>query len=105
MSPLTLAAGLVLVSFWKPLLILVPLVPWAWLVSKVLDKHAARFFLPRNTWNMVHLICGLVAVLAAISLPMKTEAAFWVGWGIMILILIADVVVFAQVSNRDARVP
>jgi type II secretory ATPase GspE/PulE/Tfp pilus assembly ATPase PilB-like protein len=100
-----LGDGFVLMSFWKPLLILVPLVPWAWLVSRVLDKHAARFFLARNTWNMVHLICGLVAVLACISMPMKSEGAFWVGWGIMIVILVADIVVFAQVTNKDERVP
>jgi type II secretory ATPase GspE/PulE/Tfp pilus assembly ATPase PilB-like protein len=105
MGPLTLGEGLILVSPWKPLLLLVPFVPWAWLVSKVLDKHAARFFLARNTWNMVHLIIGLVAVLVAISLPMKTEASFWVGWGIMIILLTADIVVFAQVTNKDERVP
>src|SRR5438046_1885665 len=94
MGPLTLGQGLILMSVWKPLLILVPLVPWAWLVSKVLDKHAARFFLARNTWNMVHLVAGLVAVIAAISMPMKTEGSFWVGWGIMIVVLIADIMVF-----------
>ncbi len=105
MGPLTLGEGLVLMSFWKPLLILVPLVPWAWLVSKVLDKHAARFFLARNTWNMTHLICGLVAVIACISMPVKGEGAFWIGWGIMIVILVADVAVFAYVTNKDERVP
>jgi type II secretory ATPase GspE/PulE/Tfp pilus assembly ATPase PilB-like protein len=102
---LTLGEGLILMSFWKPILILIPLVPWAWLVSKVLDKHAARFFLARNTWNMVHLIVGLVGVIACISMPMKTEAAFWVGWGIMIVLLAADVAVFAMVTNKDERVP
>lgn len=104
-NPLTLAEGLILVSIWKPLLLLVPFVPWAWIVSKVLDKHAARFFLARNTWNMVHLIAGLVAVLAAISIPLKSEGAFWVGWGIMIVILVTDVVVFVMVVNKDDRVP
>jgi hypothetical protein len=83
----------------------VPFIPWAWLVSKILDKHAARFFLARDTWNMVHLVAGLVAVLAAISIPLKSEGAFWIGWGIMIVILVVDVVVFVAVTNKDERVP
>jgi general secretion pathway protein E len=104
-NPLTLAEGLILVSIWKPILLLVPFIPWAWLVSKILDKHAARFFLARDTWNMVHLIAGLVAVLAAISIPMKSEGSFWIGWGIMIVILVTDIVVFVAVTNKDERVP
>src|SRR5207237_4354679 len=96
---------LILVSAWKPLLLLLPFVPWAWLVSKILDKHAARFFLARDTWNMVHLTCGLLALVAAVSIPLKSEASFWIGWGIMIVILALDVVVFVMVTNKDERVP
>ncbi|GJQ30151.1 MAG: hypothetical protein HBSAPP03_20350 [Phycisphaerae bacterium] len=102
----TLAAeAYTLVSWWKPLLLLIPFVPWAVVVSKVLDKHAARFILPRQMWGTVHLVVGTVAVLAAISIPMKSEAAFWIGWGVMVVLLIADVVIFAVVTNKDERVP
>jgi type II secretory ATPase GspE/PulE/Tfp pilus assembly ATPase PilB-like protein len=101
----TLAAAMVLVSWWKPLLILVPFLPWAWVVSKILDKHAARFFLARNSWNIAHLVCGLVAVLAVLIPYTASEGSFWIGWGIMILLLAADVVIFAMVTNKDERVP
>lgn len=103
----TLAAteAYTLVSWWKPLLLLVPFVPWAVIVSKVLDKHASRFILPRQMWGSVHLVVATVAVLVALSFPMKSEASFWVGWGIMIVLLVADIVVFAVVTNKDERVP
>lgn len=108
MSPsLILAVGeaYTLVSIWKPFLLLLPFVPWAMVVSKVLDKHAARFILPRQMWGAVHLVCGTLAVVAAISMPMKEEISFWVGWAVMIVILIADVVLFAVITNKDERVP
>lgn len=101
----TLAQALVLMSAWKPLLLLLPFIPWALFVSKVLDKHAARFFLPRENYNLVHLVIGLVALLVAISMPMKSEAAFWLGWGLMVLLLAGDAVAFAIIHNKDERVP
>ncbi|MDX2132928.1 MAG: ATPase, T2SS/T4P/T4SS family [Planctomycetota bacterium] len=102
---LSLAEAYTLVSPWKPFLLLIPFIPWAIVVSKVLDKHAARFILPRQQWGATHVIAGLVAVIVAISIPMKSEAAFWIGWGSMVLILIADVVAFALITNKDDRVP
>jgi type IV pilus assembly protein PilB len=104
-SPTLAAEGFILMSLWKPLLILLPFVPWGHVVSRVLDKHAARFFLNRDMWNMVHLVAGLLAVMAVLMPYTKSEASFWIGWGIMIVILVADVVVFALVVNKDERVP
>lgn len=104
-SPIVLAEGYTLVSLWKPLLMILPFLPWGWLVSKRLDKHAARFILPREFWGTVHLVCGTVALLAVLAMPMKSEAAFWVGWGIAIVILVGDVVAFVQSTNKDERVP
>jgi type II secretory ATPase GspE/PulE/Tfp pilus assembly ATPase PilB-like protein len=99
------AEPLVLVSWWKPALLLIPFMPWAWLVSKVFDKHCARWHLPREQWGTIHLAVGAIAILAAISLPMKSEASYWAGLGIMIVILAADVAVFINVTNKDERVP
>ncbi len=101
----TLADGFVLMSIWKPLLILILFVPWAHVVSKVLDKQAARFFLNRNGWNLAHMVCGLVA-LAAVLIPYtRSEASFWIGWAIMLVIFVGDVVVFGYVTNKDERIP
>lgn len=102
---LTLAQALTLVSIWKPVLLLVPFIPWGWVVSRVLDKHAARFFLERDRWNTIHLTVALVAFVGVLFIPMAHEGAFWLGLGVLTVVLILDVVVFALVTNRDERVP
>lgn len=104
-SIVLLAEAFTLVSVWKPVLLLLPVIPWALIVSKVLDKHAARFFLPREGWNTAHLIVAFVAFAIAIFIPMKGEGAFWIGFGALTLLLLADIVVFALVTNKDERVP
>lgn len=104
-SFLFLAEAYTLVSLWKPLLLLLPFVPWAWVTAKVLDKHAARFFLDREKWNIAHLCCGLVGLIAVIAIPLRGEGAFWIGFAALLVILLLDVVVFAMVTNRDERVP
>lgn len=104
--PLTLGAeSYFLVSFWKPIILLVPFVAWAWVISRIYDKHAARFHLNRTMWNLIHLVVGLVAFAAAVAIPLPGEAAFWIGLGVMILLLAADLVAYAVVANRDERVP
>jgi type II secretory ATPase GspE/PulE/Tfp pilus assembly ATPase PilB-like protein len=101
----TLAEAVFLVSFWKPLILLLPFIGWLWVISKVYDKHAARFFLPRNRWNAIHLSVGLLAIFAALAIPMRGEAAFWIGLGVMVVLLVGDLVAYAVVANRDERVP
>lgn len=105
MNLLTLGETFFLVSFWKPILFLIPFVGWLWVISRVYDKHAARFFLPRTTWNAIHLSAGAVAFIAALAIPMYNEWSFLVGLGVMVLILTADLVAYAMVANRDERVP
>jgi len=105
LSSLTLASGLVLVSWWKALALLVPLIPWAWFVSKVLDKHAARFYLPRETFNTIHLVVGLAAFVGALLLPVPGIAGFFAAFGTVVLVLGADVLIFVFIHNRDEQVP
>jgi type II secretory ATPase GspE/PulE/Tfp pilus assembly ATPase PilB-like protein len=95
-----------LVSFWKPIILLLPLVGWAWVISAHYDKHAARFFLPRQMWNVIHLSVGFVALVAALlAVPMQGEGAFWIGLAVMIVLLTADLYAYAWFANRDERVP
>lgn len=102
----TLAEGaFFLVSFWKPLILLAPFVGWLWIISKIFDKHAFRFHLGRGKWNAIHLSVGFVAFAAALAIPMRGEAAFWIGLGVMIVILAGDLVAYAMVANKDDRVP
>ncbi len=97
-----------LVSFYTPVLVLMPLVVWAWVVSKVYDKHAAQHFLPRRTWNMVHLgIAALalgVMLFAGLLMP-GAEGGFWLGWGIGIVLLLADGFIYPLIANKDEKVP
>lgn len=108
-SILTLGDAVMLMSPWKPFLFIIPFIPWALMVSKVFDKHAAQFFLARETWNLVHLIVALVAIAAGICLPvaigMENEGAVWIGWLAMIVILLGDLIAFIQITNHDERVP
>ena len=103
----TLAAddAMFLVSFWKPVVLLLPIIGWGWVVSNVYDKHAKRFFLETERWGMIHMIFGVVAFAAALAIPLANEGAFWAGLGAMILILLANLGLYAFVVNRDERVP
>lgn len=104
-SALLAAEPQVLVSWWKPIVLLVPLVGWAWVISRIYDKHAARFFLPQKKWNATHLAVGLIAFAVAVLMPIQGPGAFWAGLGAMIVILGVDLVAYAMVANRDERVP
>lgn len=103
---LTLAENAaVLVSWWKALILLIPIIPWAVLISQVFDKHAARFFLPRETWNTVHLCIGAVGFLVAFFMPVKSEWTIVISFFTLCAFLAIDIAVFMYVTNRDDRVP
>jgi general secretion pathway protein E len=105
-AKLSLAAGpAILVSWWKPILLILPFIPWAWLISKVFDKHCARFFLPREQWNVAHLCVGVVALLVGLFLPIKEPWGIAISVLAVIILLSADVAIFVVMANRDDRVP
>ena len=107
LNTVMLAEGLILSSVWKPLLILPPIFVWAWVVSKVYDKHANLFALPRRAWNLGHMGAGLLAFLLCIFLPTlvgPNHGAFFVGWGAMIIVLAVDLVIYPLKANKDDRV-
>lgn len=100
--------SLILMSIYKPLLTLALFIPWGIIVSKVYDKHAARFFLPREQWNFIHIGAGLLALVAILAfgfLVPHSEGGFWAGVGVAIVILAADLYAYMHVANRDDRVP
>lgn len=97
--------GHMLVSLWKPIVLLLPFLGWAWIITTYYDKHAARFFLPRERWNLVHLVLGLAALAAGFGMPIPGELGFVAGLGAMLLILGADLAAYAIAANRDERVP
>lgn len=106
-SVLTLAQGLMLVSWWKAILFLPPFLAWAWVVSTIYDKDAAQWYLPRRRWNLIHVGLGAAALAAAFLLPpiVPGIGAFFVAWALMVAILVVDLVVYFIARNKDSRVP
>jgi type II secretory ATPase GspE/PulE/Tfp pilus assembly ATPase PilB-like protein len=100
-----LADAKLLVSWWKPVLLLAPLAVWGWFVSSVMDKHATRFHLPRKKWNLIHLIVATISLVLAFMLPVPGLAGFFAGFGAITIILFADIMIFMALHNRDDRVP
>ncbi|HRQ71484.1 MAG TPA: ATPase, T2SS/T4P/T4SS family [Phycisphaerales bacterium] len=94
-----------LVSPWKPVLLLLPFIGWAWLISSVYDKHAARFHLGREMWAAIHLCIGVLAIIVAIAIPMKSELSFWLGLFLETVVLGVSVAIFPLLTNKDERVP
>lgn len=95
----------ILVSWWKPLLLLAPFIGWAWMLSTILDKHAQRFFLGQEKWNAIHMIFGIIAIGYLIALPVGGIAGFAAGFFGLIAIFAIDIGAFIMVANRDVRIP
>ena len=106
-SSLTLGVGetYMLVSWWKPILILLPFIGWAWMLSAILDKHAKRFFLGQEKWNAIHMIFGLVALAFALLQPIGGIAGLAVGFFGTAAILAIDLGAFISIANKDHRIP
>lgn len=107
LTPLTLAEAQILSSWWKPFLILLPILPWAWVVSRVYDKHSNMFALPRRKWNIFHMACALVGFIACVLVPTvigPNHGAFFAGWGVLIICLAVSLVAYPLKANKDDRV-
>jgi type II secretory ATPase GspE/PulE/Tfp pilus assembly ATPase PilB-like protein len=102
---LTLAAEtFMLVSWWKPILLITPFIAWCWVISKFLDKHAMRFFLGREKWALVHMCVATIA-LTMLVLPLGGFVGFIAAFVGITVILAIDILVFAAITNKDSRVP
>ncbi|MCA9278885.1 MAG: Flp pilus assembly complex ATPase component TadA [Phycisphaeraceae bacterium] len=102
---MTLAEFTVLVSPWKPILMLVPFVAWAWFLSTVIDKQADRFHLGRNKWNAWLISVGLLGFVGSLLLPIASAFTFLISLGIIVVVLGASLMTFISVTNKDPRVP
>jgi type II secretory ATPase GspE/PulE/Tfp pilus assembly ATPase PilB-like protein len=94
-----------LLSIWKPIVSMVPFVAWMWIVSRSLDKHAARFFLARETWNNIHMGAGLLALVILMVIPLTGVLGFVVGFVASTLVLFGSVVAYIVATGKDERVP
>ena len=92
------ATAVHLLSVYQPLLLIAFTLPYAWLISTVIDKDLRYFHLNVPAWTSTCL-AGLVAGLcAALVTPL-----FWVGFPLMIVIYLA--VPYAYWKYRNPKVP
>ncbi len=89
------AAPVFLVSFYKPLVLFVTFVPWAWLVSSKLEKDARALKLKYRQWNLIYMGAVGAAFVAWLAIPI-----FWIGWPLGAILLLTPVCVYVQMRNR-----
>lgn len=87
-----------LLSPYKPVLALLPIIPFAWLASSVIEKDALVNNLKPQSWAAACLGIIILAFAAAIAIPI-----FWVGWAVEILLLVG--MAWWYWRFRDQRVP
>ncbi len=98
---MVLAQGLMLTNWWTPLIVVAAFGGWAWVVSTIYDKDAARHYMPRRRWNLTHLGCGAAALLTVMFLPLP----FFIVIPAAVGILLGDLLVYFFAHNADERVP
>lgn len=99
------AGAFVLASWWKAILVVATFAAWGWFVSTVADKHAARFYLPREKWNTIYMVSALAALAAIVFNPLEGMWAFFAAWPVAILLLAVPPIVYVNMANKDERVP
>lgn len=99
------ASAFVLASWWKAIIFVAMFAGWGWFVSTVADKHAARFYLPRENWNIAYMVTALLAVAAIVANPLQGIVAFLVALPLVALLLIVPPFMYVQMANKDERVP
>jgi type II secretory ATPase GspE/PulE/Tfp pilus assembly ATPase PilB-like protein len=98
-------SAFVLASWWKAIIFVAMFAGWGWFVSTVADKHAARFYLPREKWNTVYMVTALLAVGVIVVNPLTGIVAFLVALPVVALLLAVPPFVYVQMANKDERVP
>lgn len=101
----TLAEAATLVSWWKPLLLVAPMVPWGMICAKQFDKYMAMFHLSREKWNLINLVWGTAAFLIALLMPIHAGWGIFVSFAVLCLLLAANIFVCLNAINKDDRIP
>lgn len=91
------AEPLVLMSIVKPVLMLLVLGGWAWLVGR-LDKDAGFYYANQENWGMAHLGIGVVGFAVMLFVPI-----FWIGWFLGMLVLGGGSA--GYIAYRNGKVP
>ncbi len=90
------ASSELLLSPWKPVLILAAAIAWAWLVSTYLDKDAQYFHLDRARWNGFHAATAGLGLAAMFFIP-----TFWASFPAGLLIMASSIIVYWVARNKQ----
>ena len=104
-ASLTLAEAYFLVSPWKPVLFLLPILGWGVIITRIYDKHALQFHLGRRGWNILHVTAAVLAFLVGFLMPLPGIVGLLVGLAVQCAILGIDLAIYPLKANRDERVP
>ncbi len=89
------ATPVILISPWKPLLVFVTFVAWAWLVSTHLEKDAKAAHLNAQSWNAAFAISAGVGLIA-----MLIGDLFYIFYPIGVAIMLAPILMYWKVRNE-----
>src|SRR5688572_9896819 len=92
------SVSVVLLAWWKVLLMIIPFGLWGWLISTKLEKDARYFHLNGEMWSAIHLAAGFAALCAVLFIPI-----FWIGWPVQMMVLLAPILAYWKI--RNAAVP
>jgi len=87
-----------LVSIFKPILIFLTVLPYAWVISTVIEMDSRRRLLKPQLWASISITVLIVGLAAVLLIPW-----FWVGWPLMVLLFLATP--YSYWKFRDARLP
>lgn len=92
------ATAVHLLSVYKPLLIVAFTLPYAWLISTVIDKDVRYFHLNVSAWTSTCVGSLIAGLASALLIPL-----FWVGFPLMLVIYLATP--YAYWKYRNPKVP
>jgi type II secretory ATPase GspE/PulE/Tfp pilus assembly ATPase PilB-like protein len=91
------ADAVFLMSLWKPIVMAIVLVAWAWIISQ-LDKDAEFYYLQRFWWNAAQMLCGVIGFGLMLLIPI-----FLLGLVVGLIVLGGGVLGYAY--YRNTKVP
>ncbi|MBC23291.1 MAG: hypothetical protein CMJ32_05175 [Phycisphaerae bacterium] len=87
-----------LLSIYKPILMLVVIIPWAWVIGSRIEPDTRRLNLNYHGWNGLLLGLGILGIIAMLAIPL-----FWIGWFVCILVMYLPLMFY--MSRRNSIVP
>ena len=86
-----------LISIYKPILIFLTILPYAWVISTVIEMDSRKRRLFPERWGGLALVVFVLGIATVLLVPI-----FWIGWPLMIAMFTA--VPYSYWKFRDNRV-